>query len=197
MIVTAANPGIQEAAQFEGRDNPVFNYFKEVYLKFFEAAECEQMITQLGRGMGIGFEGCACELVYSLTGGHPFIARRLCSFLAEKYSDRPLRLTDNMMMAAMDDYLDLRADADFNEIFERLSRDYPEEREVCLELAREDGPVSITGLTDKRKGIRPLLRHLIGYQLARADASQVTLSMELMRRWLRRNYLSDDAMPAA
>ena len=51
MISAAANPAIQEAAQFEGRDNPVFNYFKEVYLKFFEPVECKQMITQLGRGM--------------------------------------------------------------------------------------------------------------------------------------------------
>jgi tetratricopeptide (TPR) repeat protein len=197
MIVTAANPAIQEAAQFEGRDNPVFNYFKEVYLKFFEVTECKRMIIRLGRGMGIGFEADACELVYSLTGGHPFITRQLCSFLAEKYSDRPLRLTGEMVKDAVDDYLDLRADKDFNEIFERLSRDYPEERDVCLELARQNGPVSLSSLTEKRKGTRPVLRHLIGYQLAQADASRVTLSMELMRRWLRRSYLSDDDQPGA
>jgi tetratricopeptide (TPR) repeat protein len=196
MIVTAANPAIQERAQFEGRDNPVFNYFKEVYLKFFEPAECRQMITQLGRGMGIVFGGDSCELVYSLTGGHPFITRQLCSFLAEKYSDRPLSLTSAMVNTAVDNYLDLRAERDFNEIFERLSRDYPDERDVCLDLARQDAPVSISSLTETRKGIRPMLRHLIGYQLAQADASEVRLSMELMRRWLRRNYLSDNAQPA-
>ncbi|MCP5524513.1 MAG: hypothetical protein H7A46_23535 [Verrucomicrobiales bacterium] len=194
MIVTAANPGIQETAQFAGRDNPVFNYFKEVYLKFFELVECRQMLTQLGRGMGIAFQSGACELIHSLTGGHPFITRQLGSFLAEKYPDRPLRLTSETVKAAVDDYLDLRGDKDFNEIFERISRDYPDERDICLELARQDAPMSIAGLTDSRKGVRPVLRHLIGYQLAQTDASAVTLSMELMRRWLRRSYLTDDIL---
>ena len=83
-------------------------------------------------------------------GGHPFITRQLCSFLAEKYSDRPLRVTGEMVRAALDDYLDLRADKDFNEIFERLSRDYPEERDVCLELARHEGLVPIDSLTEIR-----------------------------------------------
>jgi len=147
--------------------------------------------------MGIAFDGSVCDLIYSLTGGHPFITRQLCSFLAEKYSDRPLRVTGEMVRAALDDYLDLRADKDFNEIFERLSRDYPEERDVCLELARHEGLVPIDSLTEKRKGTRPALRHLLGYQLAQADGSEVKLSMELMRRWLRRSYLADDAQPSA
>jgi hypothetical protein len=154
------------------------------------------MITQLGRGMGIAFDAGACELAYTLTGGHPFITRQLCSFLAEKYADRPLRLNSEMVRAVVDAYLDLRADKDFNEIFERLSRDYPEERDVCLELARGDGQVAISSLTENRKGTRPVLRHLLGYQLAQADASHVTLSMELMRRWLRRSYLGDDVQAA-
>ena len=38
MTVTGANAAVSEAAQFQGRDNPVFNYFKEVYLQLLEFA---------------------------------------------------------------------------------------------------------------------------------------------------------------
>lgn len=191
MIVTAANPAIQEAAQFDARDNPVFNYFKEVYLKMLEPVECRQMITQLGKGMGIRFDNDACDLIYALTGGHPFIARQLCSFLAETYGVRPSRLTRTMVDSVLDNYLDLKADKDFNEIFERLSRDFPAERDVCLTLARKDEPLALADLTKNDKKERLHLRHLIGYQLIQINEFKVSLSIELMKRWLRRGYASE------
>src|SRR5271165_1292800 len=47
IIVTGANAAITEAPQLEGRDNPVFNFFKEVYLPHLEPAECSKMIRVL------------------------------------------------------------------------------------------------------------------------------------------------------
>ena len=36
-IVTGANAAIAEAAQFSGRDNPVFNFFREIYLPLLKS----------------------------------------------------------------------------------------------------------------------------------------------------------------
>ena len=49
MIITGANASVSEIAQFERRDNPVFNYFREVYLPPLEAAECTIMMRDLDR----------------------------------------------------------------------------------------------------------------------------------------------------
>jgi hypothetical protein len=182
MIVTAANPSIQEAAQFERRDNPVFNYFQEVYLKFFDPAECQKMISALGKGMGIRFEAHSCDRIYRLTGGHPFITRMFCSFIAENCAERPLTVTAQTVDSFVETYLNLKGDKDFNEIFERFKRDYPEELKFCLQLAESEKPVEFD------KSNKDKVRHLIGYQLVRLEGDLLTLSMELMKDWLRINY---------
>ncbi len=118
-IITGANAAISETAQFDRRDNPVFNFFKEVYLPPLELSECTLMMKELGRGMGIRFSSDAYERVYRLTGGHPFFARQLCSFLAEQYRDRPLLVDQHMVELIVERYLDVRS-GDFLEIVERL-----------------------------------------------------------------------------
>jgi tetratricopeptide (TPR) repeat protein len=182
LIVTAANPSIQEAAQFDGRDNPVFNFFKETYLKLLEQEECSKMISTLGRGMGIRFNPETCSLIYTLTGGHPFITRMFCSYISDFYRDRPLNVAPSMVEDLTESYIDLNGDKDFNEIFERLRRDYPGELNLCLELARAAVPIP------RRKLPMDRVRHLKGYQLIRLDESSISLSMDLLKLWLNHNH---------
>ncbi|MBL0075740.1 MAG: hypothetical protein IPP41_07260 [Rhodocyclaceae bacterium] len=54
-IVTGANAAIAEAAQFSGKDNPVFNFFREIYLPLLQSGESIQMVQTLGKGMGVRF----------------------------------------------------------------------------------------------------------------------------------------------
>lgn len=184
LIITGANAGISDAPQFDGRDNPVFNFFKEVYLQLLEPNESNTMIRALGRGMGIRFNEGACTVVHALTGGHPFFARQLCSFIAGRYPDRPLHVTKEMIELLIDHYLEV-AGRDFLEILERLSRDYTEERDVCLALAEAGGAISLDDpVWEKHRTVN--LRHLIGYQIVRIQDGHVKLTMDLLKRWLRR-----------
>ena len=178
MIVTAANPSIQEAAQFDNRDNPVFTYFKETYLKLLTEQECTQMINTLGRGMGIKFAPTVCSSIYTLTDGHPFITRMFCSYISDTHHDRPLTVAPEMVSDLVDSYVDLKGNKDFNEIFQRLNRDYPEERDLCLELAKADRPLPFSSIQKDR------VRHLLGYQLVRLEGATVALSMDFLKRWL-------------
>ena len=82
------------------------------------------MMRELGRGMGIKFSQAATDYVYSLTGGHPFFARQLCSFVAGQRADRPLYVDDQIIASLVDRYLDVRS-GDFEEIVERLDEDFP------------------------------------------------------------------------
>jgi hypothetical protein len=190
IVVTGANSLITEAAQFGGRDNPVFNYFTEVYLKLLEPNECALMMRELGRGMGIRFTPDAIQGVYGLTGGHPFFARQLCSFVAEQYTERPLTVNGGMVNLLVDQYLDVRS-ADFEEIVERLDRDFPDELQICVELATAGGKLPIGHLRhrpNQQAGGGSTIRHLTGYQIVGVDRSNAFLTIELLTRWLRKRY---------
>jgi hypothetical protein len=190
MTVTGANAAVSEAAQFQGRDNPVFNYFKEVYLQLLEFSECAMMLKELGRGMGIRFEEHAIEAIYAATGGHPFFTRQFCSFIAQQYPDRPLVVRRGMLVPLIDRYLEIRSD-DFQEIAERLSRDFPGELEICIKLAGEGGSVNRLR-ADEIIRAGSAVRHLMGYQILQVDQSRAFLKISMFSQWLQRRYGKHD-----
>jgi cold shock CspA family protein len=184
LVITGANNVLSEAAQFGGRDNPVFNYFKEIYLPLLEPDECSLMIRELGRGMGIRFDQDARDHIYNLTGGHPFFARQLCSFVAGRNRDRPLQVSRKMIESIADEYLDVRS-ADFEEIVERLERDFPNELAVCVNLARAGGRLPLSEVRgEPGKQFGSMIRHLTGYQIVRVSDQTVALTIQLLTRWL-------------
>lgn len=188
LIVTGANASIAEASQFSSRDNPVFNFFKEIYLPLLQPEETRQMVQTLGRGMGMHFSPVSCDLIHELTGGHPFFSRQFCSFLSDRYSDRPVQITPTSIGAVIDQYLEV-ASKDFQEIVDRFSRDYPPELEACIAIANSGGSIDIKGLAKHSNGSVGL-KHLLGYQLINLREDRASLSMDLMRRWLVRTTLS-------
>jgi hypothetical protein len=183
VIVTGANASVAEIGQFNGRDNPVFNFFGEIYLPLLQPEECDLMIQSLGRGMGLQFTDAALYQIYVLTGGHPFFARHLCSYIAERCTDRPLRVSDGLIAELVDSYMEFCA-GHFEEITQRLVRDYPDEFEILKMVATDEGVRTLDQLTIPRQGARMSLKHLVGYQLVRLQGGEVSLSMDLFRRWL-------------
>jgi hypothetical protein len=182
-VIAGANAAVAEAAQFSGRDNPVFNFFREIYLQLLQPAECELMVTSLGRGMGLRFPHETCDYIYELTGGHPFFTRQLCSFLAERTKDRPFDLTVSYVRGFVDQYLEF-AGKDFQEIIDRFSRDYPAEKEVCVSLAKAGGRMKMKSIAIGPGELS--IRHLVGYQIVELTESDVRFTMDLMTRWLQR-----------
>lgn len=187
-IVTGANAAIAEAAQFSGKDNPVFNFFREIYLPLLKSGESIQMVQTLGKGMGVRFSTEVALRIHNLTGGHPFFIRQLCSFLCARYPERPLTITVKKIDELIDAYLEI-AGRDFSEIVERFSRDYPDELDVCLEIARGDD-TRLHQLTHKLPKTLSL-RHLVGYQIVAIAENRASLTMELMQRWLQSGRVGD------
>ena len=134
--------------------------------------------------MGLRFTEEACDFVFRLTGGHPFFTRQLCSFVSNQFQDRPLTISEARVNSVLDSYMQL-AGKDFREIMDRLDRDYPGERDVCVRLAAVDGPMRVEELGLEARSDYMGLRHLIGYQIVSVSQGEVSLTMELLRRWLR------------
>jgi HEAT repeat protein/AAA+ ATPase superfamily predicted ATPase len=64
--------------------NPVFSFFKEVFLAPFSIEETTTMITDISRLMGREFDSETLTNIHQESGGHPFIARQIASLLCAK-----------------------------------------------------------------------------------------------------------------
>jgi hypothetical protein len=56
-------------------ENPMFNSFGEIFLKFLSREDCVKMIQGIGLSKDIVWDDNAAGRVYDYTGGHPFISR--------------------------------------------------------------------------------------------------------------------------
>jgi len=67
--------------------NPVYQFFKEVYIEPFSEDATVTMLAELGVFMGIKFEKELLQKIHQMSGGHPFISRQITSILKKKIGD--------------------------------------------------------------------------------------------------------------
>jgi tetratricopeptide (TPR) repeat protein len=175
-IVVAANAAISERGYWEGRENPVFALYKPVFLPPLSGGECEEMIRTLGKGMSVYWEDGAIAAVLAETGGHPFLTRVLCSRIAKQYPARPLTVTVDRVRDQVPYFIRDESDK-LEQITELLRTHFPGEETLLEQIALDESPAD---LTDES------LRHLMGYGLIAADGAGYRVTLNLLRRWLRR-----------
>lgn len=134
------------------------------------------------------------DFIHNLTGGHPFFTRQLCSFIAEQQKVRPIEIRRALIESIISHYLDVRS-SDFQEIIDRLKRDFPEEQTVCIALARAGGSLPIEAVRNLTVGhLGSTLRHLTGYQLLAIDDQRAFLTINLLcarKAWERRKTMEE------
>jgi hypothetical protein len=183
-VVTAANPIVSETPNWGSRENPVFQFYQDVFLPPLDEDVCAEMVEQLGRGMGVGFDRDSLALVYREAGGHPYITRQLCGHIVRGYPYRPLRITRQIVEDSLETFVRDKG-AIFEEILYRLETHFPEENELLPFIA--DGvvaPAALATLSDQP--IDRALRHLVGYQIVEYVDGEYRIKIRLLHRWLRR-----------
>lgn len=187
-IITAANPALCEQAVWEGRDNPIFQFYHQMFLPPLALEDCKEMIEKLGRGMGIGYDEASLEILFDATSGHPYITRLLCSRIGEITTERPLQVTYEVAKQARNDFLRSDATPIFNEILERLDTFFPIERDLLLFIADGvDSEKELSGLVNEPVDIA--LYHLDGYHLVERIDGRYRIKIDLLREWLRKHRL--------
>ena len=115
--VVGADPTLCRLGKWEGVDNPVFQYYDEVFLAPLDRGECDAMVQGLAAILGVNFQAESLRTLYAESAGHPFITRQLCSRIVQRYRERPLEVTPKMVAAGVAEYLELRSEY-LREIFE-------------------------------------------------------------------------------
>jgi len=89
-LIAGVNPLCIETPIISGIDNPVFGMLNPTYLELFGVKDVRDMISSIGKYMGLRFDE---ELYTKLTedyGGHPFLIRHVCSLINKDASaERP------------------------------------------------------------------------------------------------------------
>ena len=186
-IITAANPSVCEDPTWAGIDNPVFKFYQELFLPPLERDECDEMIIKLGRGMGLSYTEPGLQMIYTQTGGHPFVSRQLCSRIVALNKSRPLLVRELHVMEAADAFL--REDtATFAEILSRLDQHFPHEKTLLLAVVQGcDTDAALAALAPAT--MQSALRHLVGYQLIERLGTRYRVKMRLLDEWLKLHWI--------
>lgn len=174
-VVVAANASISEKAYWDGRENPVFSLYKTFFLPPLSKPDTSQMIQSLGKGMSVYWEHGAINEIFAECGGHPFLTRVFCSLISKKHLQRPLQVTQKMVMLETPIFIQEKSDK-FEQITELLHAHFPEEEAFLEMLAIGTPPDKISNES---------IRHLIGYQLITRQGDTYQIAIKSLHSWLR------------
>ncbi|MEO0373167.1 MAG: ATP-binding protein [Cyanobacteria bacterium P01_A01_bin.17] len=199
--------------------NPVYQFFKEVFVTPFFAEDTEAMLTQIGQLMGIKFEDELVNLIHQESGGHPFVSRQLASLLytrvkskqktldgelitkesASRYIDRPFSYSD------LGDYFDKNI---WDDLLNRQRRGYAEagaamdilkvlscndqiDNGICLEVLL-DSLADTYSKSECERVLRWLEAVGLVKRLEFEDNDNYVAKVPLMSKWLRRTMRPEE-----
>ena len=163
-IITGVNPKCIEDSKINEIDNPIFNILTPIFVPLFEYSDVNNMVSNIGRHLGLSFDEEIFTKLVDDYGGHPFLTRQVCSkinneLLREKQI-RPYRISKYTYEKRSTDYR-TQMETVFAQILGVLEDYYPNEYELLKVLAL-DGSDKF-----KRKLVYgdSSISHLLGYCL--------------------------------
>lgn len=191
--IVGTNPICIDYTTINKTDNPIFNGVDVRYISGFEVDQTRAMVRKLGRIMGVKFDETLYSKMVEDYGGHPFLVRHFCSFLANKYKDRPL-LVDRRK------YIETRKEFDetqgkyFDMILEVLDEFYPDEYELLKFLAQDDEEEFLLFVEDEPS----MIQHLIGYGIINKTDNYYDFKMDVVKKYiLRKEKMSKKGLSRA
>lgn len=192
--VIGADPNACRAGKWGDRDNPIFQYYDEIFLSPLDRSECDQMVQGLGEVMGISFDADSLTSIYEESGGHPYVGRQLCSRIVSRHSQRPLKITRESVDEGVEDYISQRPD-----YFVGVFRGYVStEARKLLEVtaSNDENDVSRAELLAfsikagiERSSFDRALQDLELFHLLSREKDRYHIKIRLLRRWIRRSWL--------
>jgi hypothetical protein len=87
LVVAGVNPGFYRTNFWgDNAQNPLYRFFRVEYLGPLTAESCIEMVKNIGKQMNLLYTDDALSFIATTSGGHPYLARQLCS-LAYKRRD--------------------------------------------------------------------------------------------------------------
>ncbi len=107
LMVAGLDPAINRISRWgkEQEQNPFFLSLQESYLPPLLEPDCTQMIRNIGTQAGLSYSDEAAMYVAQMSGGHPALARQLCSLTYRQRDRQPGEVTLSAVQRASERFL--------------------------------------------------------------------------------------------
>jgi hypothetical protein len=182
-LIAGTNPKCIEFTTINGTDNPIFELIsRDSFVPGFSVKQIEEMVSYLGKIMGLSFDDTIYSKLKEDFGGHPFLIRQVCSIIHKNVTSiRPARVDRTIYEKAKAYFY--KNNHSYNQmILDVLKEFYNDEYQMLEFLALED----IETFNDFAR-ISPLYtNHLLGYGIVDENNGSYYFNIESIK-----TYLSD------
>lgn len=177
--IVGTNPMCIEYATIKNVDNPIFCGVTTLYIPGFDLGQTRSMVRKLGRIMGISFEETLYSKMTEDYGGHPFLIRRLCSFIASQYPERPITI-DRVKYAECKKNFNMTQGRYFDMLLDVLKEFYPLEYDMLKYLSMGD----IDTFNYFANEDNTLTQHLLGYGIVRHIDDYYDFAIDVIKEYV-------------
>lgn len=189
IFVTGTNPSLFENNKMNGEDNPAFNYLSIQYLKALDETETGDLLTKIGRRMGIDWTHDGVARLYRATGGHPALLRAFGSLVHRtRPSDSFSLKVDRSRVESLFSQFLLEESPLMSQLTAVLSDQYPDEAFLLDLLAAG----RIGEFREYVDAFPTDAAHLMGYGLCDDPSTANGLSNELLHTYLQQRLISKE-----
>jgi hypothetical protein len=180
-LVAGTNPKCVELNQLNGKENPTYNYFTKRFLGPLSEEESSELVSIVGRRLGLVWSSEALARVGNLTGGHPFLLRAFCSQLHRALSPRSQTtpVSEDVVTASVRPSLE-ELSSTLSQMVEVLESQYSNEYFLLQHLAAG----RIAEFRELAEAFPDDVAHLTGYGLIERDGHSSQIRIELLQSWL-------------
>lgn len=180
-LIAGVNPRAVETPTVQGFDNPIYRLVTPTYLGFFDVQEVKEMITSIGKYMGLHFDEEVHTYLVDDYGGHPFLVRQVCSRLhRETTQPRPYTISKFRYQGLRDELT--RSIQDYiGSIVNVLKEKYEIEYELLEYLAQGDQAT----FAEFARMSDTLVQHLMGYGLLRHEGNEYHFRIKAVEDYVR------------
>ena len=190
IIIAGVNPKCVETGQVNGFDNPIYKMIRAEYLKFFDVNQVREMVSTIGKYMGLAFDEEVYTYLADDYGGHPFLIRDICSYLSGLApSQRPYRVTRYWYLENKQS-LDRRLHDYLKLILDVLKTWYSIEYELLTYLAAGDTNTFKEFAVEASESIS----HLIGYGIVVENGTEYHFKMKSIHDYIKQTVQLEEKL---
>lgn len=185
-LIVGTNPRCVEAVKISESDNPLFGNVEKQFIPMFTADQVSEMVTDLGSIMGVEFDSESRLRLFQDFGGHPFLTRYACSFIANAARERPVTVDRTVYAKGVAQYT-TESDSYVKSVVGLLEDQYPDEH-LMLNYIGQGDLGSFDALANHDIS---LLEHLYGYGILKRGMEGSYFNIGIIER-----YFSKKVRPA-
>ncbi len=180
-LIVGTNPSCVESVKLHESDNPLYGNVEKRFIPMFSSEQVSEMVLDLGSIMGVSFDAESRIKLFQDFGGHPFLTRYACSFVANAVRERPVTVDRTVYAKGVNQYT-TESDSYVASVVGLLEEQYPDEYLMLGYIGQGDmGAFNALAQQDPS-----LLEHLYGYGILKKGVEGSYFNIGIVERYFSR-----------